>query len=104
MKHPSTVTSSRDFQRVLDGGRRRRSAIGSVYVLPSPAATATSRLGLIVSRRVGGAVVRNRVKRRLRAAFASAWAEPGFDVIVRAEGTAATAPFQELEKSLKGAV
>ena len=103
MKHPSSLSSSREFRRVLDCGRRRRTPIGSIYVLGSPTAAGPSRLGLIVSRRIGGAVVRNRAKRRLRAAFAAAWSEPGFDVIVRADPAALTLPFQELENSLQAA-
>ena len=60
-------------------------------------------MGLIVSRRVGGAVARNRVKRRLRAAFRSAWQEPGVDVVVRAEPATLRLSFQELENSLRAA-
>lgn len=40
-----------------------------VYGLPQADATARTRLGLSVSRRVGNAVVRNRWKRRLRDVF-----------------------------------
>lgn len=103
MKHPSSLSSSREFRRVLDGGRRHRALIGTVYVLGAPDPTHPSRLGLIVSRRVGGAVARNRAKRRLRAAFRSAWATPGFDVVVRADPATLALPFQDLENSLKAA-
>ena len=103
MKHPSSLSSSREFRRVLDTGRRRRVPLGTVYVLGASDPLQPSRLGLIVSRRVGGAVARNRAKRRLRAAFRSAWQIPGFDVVVRADPTTATLPFQELENSLRAA-
>ena len=100
MKHPSSLSSSREFRRVLDGGHRRRAPLGTVYVLPSDPAS-PSRLGLIVSRRIGGAVARNRAKRRLRAAFRSAWQAPGFDVVVRADPASLHLSFQELENSLR---
>ena len=40
-----------------------------VFVLPSKDSLAPARLGITVSRKVGGAVVRNRIKRLLREAF-----------------------------------
>jgi len=54
-----------------------------LYTFPNMS-TERPRLGLSVSRKVGGAVERNRVKRLLREAFAHLEAElrPGHDVVV----------------------
>lgn len=62
--------------------------------------------GFAVSRAVGGAVIRNRVKRRLRAAMASRVAQlpPGTAVVVRALPASATATFDELQRDLDGAL
>ncbi len=55
-----------DFQRATRQGRWRRSAHFRVFVVPTPG---RRRLGLTVSRKVGRAVERNRVKRRVREIF-----------------------------------
>ena len=53
--------------------------------------------------RVGGAVVRNRTKRRLREIVRADLASlpPGVDLVVRANPAAAEAPFTELQQTLK---
>lgn len=55
---------------------------------PGPA-----RVGLVVGRRVGGAVMRNRVKRRLREALRRAGPVPGADYAVIASDKLAQARF-----------
>lgn len=61
------------------------------------------RVGFVVSKGVGNAVVRNRTKRRLRAAVATELAgiPAGADVVVRAQPAAARATYAELSESLK---
>jgi ribonuclease P protein component len=62
------------FQAVQNRGRKLHTEHFLVFVLAHPmekgtAATRSSRLGVTVSRKVGGSVVRNRVKRLVREAF-----------------------------------
>jgi ribonuclease P protein component len=60
-----------------------------LYTFPNPGAS-RPRLGLSVSRKVGGAVLRNRVKRLLREAFneAEPTLQPGQDVVLVARPAA----------------
>jgi ribonuclease P protein component len=77
------LSRSADFDRVFRTGRSHAGRDLVLYVFPRGAGQA-SRLGLSVSRRVGGAVERNRVKRLLREAFAqeSARLPAGTDAVV----------------------
>ena len=57
------------------------------------------RVGFVVSKAVGNAVVRNRTKRRLRASVATRLAgiPAGLDVVVRANPAAAEVTWDELD-------
>ena len=70
MKRRHRLSRSRDFDAVFRKGRSVSTRFLVLYSFPRPDESAEApRLGLAVSRQVGGAVERNRVKRRLRAAF-----------------------------------
>jgi ribonuclease P protein component len=69
------LSRSAEFERVYRQGRSKGNRYLVLYAFPreeESSSEAGPRLGLSVSRRVGGAVDRNRVKRVLREAF---WAE-----------------------------
>ena len=61
------LTTRRQFLTVYAEGRRVASKSFTFFGLPNSAGTC--RLGITVTRKVGGAVRRNRIKRRLRDVF-----------------------------------
>jgi ribonuclease P protein component len=79
----SRLSRSADFDRVFRSGRSHAGREFVLYVFPR-AQEGPPRLGLSVSRKVGGAVERNRVKRLVREAFAreSGVLPPGVDAVV----------------------
>jgi ribonuclease P protein component len=59
-----------------------------------------SRYGISVSKRVGKAVVRNRVKRILREILRLSQMSPGWDIILIARSPAAGTDYHQLSKSV----
>ena len=59
-----------------------------------------SRLGITVSGKIGKAVVRNKIRRRLREIYRLHEAEilPGYDVILVARGRVLSVQYRQLEK------
>jgi ribonuclease P protein component len=86
---PGRISRSAEFERVYRHGRSTANRHLVLYAFPNES-TERPRLGLSVSRKVGGAVERNKVKRLLREAFASAEAglRPGHDLVVVARPAA----------------
>jgi len=82
------LRKSADFVPVLKGGRKIVRATLIFYSLPS----AQARFGVVVGRKIGGAVERNRVKRVLRhSAYPLIDESRPMDVVVRAREGCATA-------------
>ena len=107
------LRDSRDFRRVLRQGRRR--AHRDVVVISTPkdgravrsndlgdAGCSGSRLGITASRKVGGAVVRNRFKRRIRAWFRMRRSEfaTDLDLVVIARRSGGSLSLDQLDERL----
>ena len=93
-----TVKKNGEFRRIY---RKGRSAVsGGVVVYCMKNRKGMSRLGVTVSTKLGHAVVRNRVRRRLRELYRLHKQEmlSGYDVIVVARVRAAEMPYAKLEK------
>jgi len=79
-----------------------------VCASPEPSLKANSlRVGYTASKKIGGAVVRNRAKRRLRAAAAAVLplsGLPGTDYVLVARHDTATRPFDSLVQDLAQAL
>ena len=65
------LSRSSEFERVYRQGRSQANRYLVLYAFPRGGDVEEPRLGISVSRKVGGAVARNRVKRLLREAFAA---------------------------------
>jgi ribonuclease P protein component len=103
-----TLKKRSEFLRLRGGSRCPTPG----FVLETKPAAAGSgpreyaRFGFTVTKAIGGAVQRNRIRRRLRALvslLAPANARPGHDYVLIARTAALERPFQELKKDLERA-
>lgn len=96
LRRSTSVTASPEFKRVYRKGSVYKGRLFSVHVLPN--ALGRARLGLSVSKRVGTAVKRNRIRRRLKEIFHSAAKDlPGdLDLVISVRPASAEASFEEL--------
>ena len=107
----SRLKRREEFLRVA-AGRRKWAAPGLVLqVMRRNGGTATAddapRVGFTVSRKVGGAVERNRVRRRLRSAVERVFedhAQPGIDYVVIGRRQALGRTFPDLVADLEKAM
>lgn len=106
-RRESRLRSSLDFARVRRRGKRQQGRwlmLAYQRRVDAPdAASLPSRFGLSVSKRVGSAVQRNRVKRRLREAIRRRlWKTlPGWDMILTARPEAADVEYAALADELQ---
>lgn len=94
------MVNAEDFKRAFRSGQKASTRNLMVYVATGEESHAV-RVGFVVSKAVGNAVTRNRVKRRLRAIVHNRLTvmHPGIYVI-RAFPQAATATYHHLERDV----
>ncbi len=100
MRGEEYLTKSAQYALVYKQGSSWVSSLMVMKALPN--GLSLSRCGFSVSKRVGNAVTRNRVKRLLREILRLAPLEPGWDIIFIARPAAATTRYAELKKSVEG--
>lgn len=101
----------RDFLRVAAGGKRGVTPGLILQARPRPAAVPSTgrlpRVGLTASRKVGGAVERNRARRRLRGLVQEimpSHAAPENDYVLVARRATVTRPYAALRGDLQAAL
>lgn len=101
MKRRARLLRSADFDRTLRSGRRAASDYLALFVSDND--VGQPRVGLAVSRKLGNAVVRNRIKRRLRELVKPllTQTEGGRDVVIVARARAVDAKFTRLRQEIE---
>lgn len=99
MLHTVSLKENHVFRRLYHRGATAGNRLLVVYCLCN--GTGHSRLGLTVSAKLGHAVERNRMRRRLREIYRLHEAEllPGYDIVIVARSRAMEADFAELTRA-----
>ena len=101
MKSATTLKQNYEFRRVYNKGKSGVSPLLVVYARPNRGRR--NRLGVTVSTKLGKAVVRNRVRRRLREIYRLSQPElrQGYDIVLVARTRAVTATYGELTRAYR---
>ncbi|SHE88869.1 ribonuclease P protein component [Atopostipes suicloacalis DSM 15692] len=103
MKKAYRVKSEKDFQKVFNQGQSKANRQFVVYKLPKEGQN-HFRVGISVGKKIGNAVTRNQVKRRIRHALMELDKEKQFnqdlDFIIIARKPVSQMDYWEIKKSL----
>ena len=97
MQRSLRLTGNKQFTRIRGQGNSAANRFLVIRFLPN--GLDHSRFGFMVSRRIGNAVVRNKVKRRLREAVRLTPVKAGWDAVFIARRGTERAGYQELKQA-----
>ena len=98
MRRDRRLRRRTDFDRVFQQGRHNSARLMAVRSVTNE--LSLSRFAFAIPKRVGGAVVRNRVRRRLREILRVSPILEGFDIVISLRPEAAASSFQSLSQEL----
>lgn len=91
-----------EFQQVYERGARVYGRYLTIFLLPGE--RPANRLGIAASKKLGGAVERNRAKRLIREVFRRNKIAPGFDIVVVPKRELLDASLTALETEYRHAI
>ncbi|TAK59566.1 MAG: ribonuclease P protein component [Dehalococcoidia bacterium] len=98
MRREQRLRHRKDFAAAYRQGRTQGNQFLVVRVRPN--GTGVTRFGFVAGKIVGGAVVRNRVKRQLREAARSIPTAAGLDIVIGARKSSAAVDYRKLRQAL----
>lgn len=98
MRKDQRLRKTTDFSTARREGRSWSNRL--LVLIARPNGLEVSRIGFSVGKRVGGAVVRNRVKRRVKEATRLAQIQSGWDLVLIARKDASSADFSNIQSSV----
>jgi ribonuclease P protein component len=100
LKVTTSLKKNYEFRRLYNKGKSAASQCAVVYCRRN--GKAENRLGLTVSAKLGGAVQRNRIRRRLKEIYRTNEDKmaPGYDVVIVARQRSRHAGYSEIETSV----
>ena len=99
MEFTQMLTQNHEFRRLYSKGASVVTPFMVVYCRHR--GSGTNRLGITVSAKIGNAVTRNKIRRRLKEIYrlSESRLRPGFDIVVVARFAAVEAPYKKLEST-----
>ncbi|NLF35438.1 MAG: ribonuclease P protein component [Clostridiales bacterium] len=100
MRYTVSLKQNRDFRRLYAKGKNSASPVLAVYCRKNR--LGVNRLGITVGGKLGNAVVRNKLRRRIREIYRTHEEAflPGWDIVVVGRARAVRAPYGTLQDSL----
>ena len=101
MKFTTSLNKNHEFRRLYNKGKSAASKYIVIYCRYNR--SQKNRLGITVSKKVGGAVERNRVRRRLKEIYRlnETLIIHGYDIVIVARVSCVSAKYNELNASVK---